>query len=136
MTKINSGYNVYGVGRGFMRAYEVDHITDGRDEYYFVRSTDDLSIVIAPSKYLKHKTKSHRSPETVRRTAFSLCYYLEYLSYCHLTLDDVYNLKYDKQHIHFTGFLDWVKSGQHTDKKRLRPPNNATCNAYLKDVFG
>ena len=36
-------------------------------------------IVLLPSKYLKHKADANRSPNTVRRLALSICYYLNYL---------------------------------------------------------
>ena len=119
-----------------MNRYEVAYLKDGSEIYYYIRSKDDLEIVVAPSKYLKHKTKSHRSPNTIRRIAFSLSYYLNYLDSKDLTLSDVYEMKYDKQHVHFTDFLAYVKSGRHTDDGRIKLPNNATCNAYLHDVFG
>ena len=119
-----------------MNRYQVDHITDGKDVYYFIRYADDMSIVPAPSKYLKHKVKSNRSPNTVKRIAFSLSYYLSYLDELNLTLSDVYNMKYDRQHAHFSDFLIWLRGGNHTQEERMSCPNNATCNAYLKDVFG
>ena len=119
-----------------MNRYTVESITDGEDVYYFLRCADDMSIVAAPSKYLKHKTKSRRSPNTVKRIAFSLSYYLSYLEKLGLTLSDVYDMKYDRQHAHFTDFLLWLRRGGHTEDEHLACPNNATCNAYLKDVFG
>ena len=119
-----------------MSRYQVDQVKDGSEIYYFLRCTDDMSIVVAPTKYLKHKTKSHRAPNTVHRIALSMSYYLNYLDSLNLTLSDIYNMKYDKQHVHFTDFLSYVKSGQHTDAGRIKLPNNRTCNTYLKDVFG
>lgn len=135
MTKRNFEYNVDTVG-GTMNRYEVAHIKDGSEIYYYIRCSEDMSIVAAPSKYLKHKTKSHRSPNTIRRIAFSLSYYLTYLDSLNMTLSDVYEMKYDAQHIHFTDFLAYLQAGKHTDEDRNKLPNNATCNAYLKDVFG
>ena len=119
-----------------MNKYQVDHIADGNEVYYFLRYADDMSIVAAPSKYLKHKAKSSRSPNTLRRIAFSLSYYLSYLDELGMTLSDVYEMKYDRQHAHFTDFLLWLRRGAHTQDHRTSCPNNATCNAYLKDVFG
>ena len=119
-----------------MKKYQVDHIKDGQEIYYFLRYTEDMSIVIAPSKYLKHKTKSHRSPNTVRRIAYALCFYLEYLEENALTLDDVYQMKYDRQHVHFTDFLSWLKSGKHIREGKIACPGNSTCNSYLREVFG
>ena len=134
MTKRNFAYNVDSVG-GSMNRYEVAHVKDGPEVYYYIRCSEDMSIVAAPSKYLKHKTKSHRSPNTIRRIAFSIAYYLTYLDSLGITLSDVYEMKYDRQHIHFTGFLSFLQAGKHT-KERNKLPNNATCNTYLRDVFG
>ena len=119
-----------------MSTYEVASIRDGMQIYFFIRCREDLSIVAAPTKYLKYKTRSHRTPNTIRRIAFSLSYYLTYLDDLGLTLSDIYEMKYDRQHIHFTDFLAYLKDGRHTDRGRLKLPGNATCNAYLKDVFG
>ena len=119
-----------------MNRYQVDHVKDGSYVYYFLVCSEDMSIVAAPTKYLKHKTRSHRSPNTIRRIAFSIAYYLDYLDSRNLTLSDIYEMKYDRQHVHFTDFLTYLKEGRHTDDKRLKLPNNATCNAYLRDVFG
>ena len=126
---------MYSVGGG-MNRYQVDHVKDGSYVYYFLVCSEDMSIVAAPTKYLKHKTRSHRSPNTIRRIAFSIAYYLDYLDSRNLTLSDIYEMKYDRQHVHFTDFLTYLKEGRHTDDKRLKLPNNATCNAYLRDVFG
>ena len=119
-----------------MGRYRMDRIKDGGKTYYIIRHTDDMSLVIAPTKYLKHKTKSNRSPNTVRRIAFSLTVYLSFLEENHLTVGDVLEMKYDRQHVHFTDFLAYVKSGQHTDGKSITCPANTTCNTYLRDVFG
>ena len=135
MTKRNLEYNVDTVG-GTMNRYEVAHIKDGSEIYYYIRCSKDMSIVAAPSKYLKHKTKSHRSPNTIRRIAFSLSYYLTYLDSLGITLSDVYEMKYDRQHIHFTDFLTYLQAGKHKGENRNKLPNNATCNSYLRDVFG
>ena len=62
-----------------MRRYAVETIMDGTVKYYFIRDCETLEIVTLPSRYLKHKIKSKRSPNTVKRSAFSICYYLEYL---------------------------------------------------------
>ena len=118
-----------------MNRYEVAYVKDGPEVYYYIRCSEDMSIVAAPSKYLKHKTKSHCSPNRIRRIAFSISYYLTYLDSLGITLSDVYEMKYDRQHIHFTDFLSFLQAGKHTEE-RNKLPNNATCNSYLRDVFG
>ena len=94
-----------------------------------------MDIVLLPSKYLKHKVKSKRSPNTVRRTAFAICYYLEYLKEIPMEITEVYELDFERQNEHFTDFLYWLKAGNHKEKNNLKPVHNGTCNAYLEDVF-
>lgn len=119
-----------------MNLYYVDHIRDGKHIYYFIRYREDMTIVTCPTKYLMHKTRSNRSHNTVRRIAFSLSYYLTYLEESGMVLSDVFELKYDKQHLHFTDFLQWLKKGQHNRHEKKKVPSNNTCNIYLQDVFG
>ena len=119
-----------------MNRYEVAHIKDGSAIYYFLQNSQDMSIVSAPSKYLKHMTRSHRSPNTIRQVAYSLSYYLNYLDVLNLTVSEVVEMKYDAQHVHFTDFLMYLKRGQHTGSHRIKTPDNASCNAILHHVFG
>ena len=35
-------------------------------------------MVLLPAKYLKHKTVMNYSPNTVKRSAFAICYYFHY----------------------------------------------------------
>ena len=115
--------------------YRVEEIKDGTESYVVIRNTEDLSIVISPTRYLKFKMKIHRSPSTVRSTAFALLFYLRYLQELEMTPDDACALDYDKQYIHFVEFLDWVGNGHHTEGQCGKHPNNSTCNTYLKNVF-
>ena len=96
-----------------------------------------MSIEELPSKYLMHKIKCKRSPNTVKRTAFSICYYMKYMAEKEMELTEVYQLDYEKQTEHFVEFLYWLKAGNHTEQTagEKKCPNEGTCNAYLKDVF-
>lgn len=118
-----------------MRRYAVETIVDGTTKYYFIRDCETLEIVLLPSKYLKHKIKSKRSPNTVKRSAFSICYYLEYLEELSMDIPQVCGLDFEKQNEHFVDFLNWLKAGNHTRENKIRTINNGTCNAYLEDVF-
>ena len=62
-----------------MKRYQVGMIKDVSMKYFYIRDLDTMDIVELPTKYLTHKTKSKRSPNTVRRSAFAILYYLEYL---------------------------------------------------------
>lgn len=99
------------------------------------REYSSCPISRLPSKYLMHKKRSKISPNTIRRSAFALSYYLNFLDEKQLCLDGIYQMKYIEQHEHFTDFLIWLKAGMHSREDYLKLPNNETCNAYLKEVF-
>lgn len=117
-----------------MRRYEVGSAKDGSVRYYFVREAESLQIETLTAKYLVHKTKGNRSPNTVRRAAFALCFYLEYLNEKQMSPTDLYGLSYDEQYQNFTGFLTWLKENTYKAPDQ-KIPRNKTCNAYLRDVF-
>ena len=118
-----------------MAQYVVDMQAEKQEKYYFIREKESMDIVLLPSRYLMHKKRSGVSPNTNRRSAFALVYYFNYLEECSLHLEDVYQMKYAKQHEHFTDYLIWLKSGLHSREDYSKLPNNETCNAYLKEVF-
>ena len=123
-------------GRESMNKYYVDTIVDGKTKYYIIRCRNDMQMVTGASRYLVYKTKTGCSPNSVKRFAFSISYYLCFLDFNKLTVGDVFEMKYDKQHLHFISFLNWVKQGRHINPILKGTPNNSTCNAYLRDVFG
>lgn len=118
-----------------MEKYIVEMQMDKQEKFYFIRENESGDIVYLPSKYLMHKKRSKISPNTIRRSAFALSYYLNFLDEKQLCLDDIYQMKYIEQHEHFTDFLIWLKAGMHSREDYLKLPNNETCNAYLKEVF-
>ena len=119
-------------------SYKVETIKDGTEKYFYIRDLDTMAIEELPSKYLMHKIKCRRSPNTVKRSAFAICYYMGYMEEKEMELTEVYQLGYEKQTEHFVDFLYWLRAGNHTkqsDGKLKKCPNQGTCNAYLKDVF-
>ena len=118
-----------------MAQYAVDLQIEKREKFYFIREKESMDIVLLPSKYLMHKKRSRLSPNTIRRSAFALSYYLNFMDENGLHFDDIYRLKYAKQHEHFTDFLIWLKAGGHSREDYSKLPNNETCNAYLREVF-
>ena len=118
-----------------MAQFVVDMQMEKQEKFYFIREKESMDIVLLPSKYLMHKKRSRISPNTIRRSAFALSYYLNYMDENQLHLDDVYQMKYAEQHEHFTDFLIWLKAGEHSREEYSKLPNNETCNAYLKEVF-
>lgn len=119
-----------------MNPYLVVRRKKGPYLFFRILYRADQSEVVLPTKYLAYKTRANCSPNTVKQIAFSLSYYLSYLEAEDINVEQVFALKFDEQHGHFTDFLRWLKSGCHLDQKRRKTPNNGTCNAYLQDVFG
>lgn len=119
-----------------MNPYTVEKIQDGSTTYFFIRCMEDMSIMPLPTKYLTHMTRARKSPNTVKRIAFSISYYMTYLEEKDVLLGDVSELPYSEQHLHFTEFLAWLKQGRHTEGQERKNPCNSTCNTYLRDVFG
>lgn len=118
-----------------MKRYSVKSILEATTRYYYIQDDQTLEIVLLPTKYLKHQIKSNHSPNTVKRAAFSICWYMQYLSEMQLEITQVYDMEYDKQKEHFVKFLYWIKGGNHREETDKKNPRNGTCNAYLKDVF-
>lgn len=131
-------YTVYGVRKGGeeMKRFMSETVSEGTKQYYYIMDRETLDIALLPSKFLKHKIKSNLSPNTVKRYAFSLCCYLDYLAEKGIDFYQVCELGFEEQSSHFTRFLYWLKEGCHTEKKNIGDADNGTCNAYLKDVFG
>ena len=112
-----------------MAQYVVGMQTEKQEKFYFIREKESMNIVLLPSKYLMHKKRSKISPNTIRRSAFALSYYLNYMDENQLHLDDIYQMKYAEQHEHFTEFLIWLKAGEHlyfygTGKRPVREPES------------
>lgn len=116
-----------------MKRYTVQMVKEGRRKYYYIQDSESYEIVPLASKYLMHKIRTNRSPNTVKRAAFPISYYLNYLTEWHMNYTDVLALNFRDQSEHFIGFLYWLKNRKHVEE--LRHINNATCNAYLSEVF-
>ena len=110
--------------------YKVETIKDGTEKYFFIRNLETMSIEELPSKYLMHKIKCKRSPNTVKRTAFSICYYMKYMAEKEMELTEVYQLDYEKQTEHFVEFLYWLKpetiQSKRLEKRSVRMKEPAT----------
>lgn len=112
----------------------VEKLEDNRKVWYAILESENMNILLEPTKYLNHKIREHCSPNTVRKIAYALSYYLCFLHECGYGIERVLQMKYAKQHEHFVDFLYWVQAGKHSRREKL--PNNATCNSYLETVFG
>ena len=131
-------YSVYAVRKGVrqVKRYTVDFVTEKKQKLYYIQDDETLDLALLPTKYLKHKADANRSPNTVRRIALSICYYMNYLTQIEIDLIEVTRLGFEEQSRHFGQFLYWIKEGNHITDNRIAKTGNGTCNAYLKDVFG
>ena len=77
-----------------MARYIVDSQIDNHEKYYFIREQESQDIVLLPSKYLMHKKRSKLSPNTIRRSAGAISYYLNYIDETGIQLDDVWAVSY------------------------------------------
>ena len=102
---------------------------------FIIQRKEDLSFVYLPSKYLKHLSIVRESPNTVKKVAYSITYYLTYLADRKMKLKEVFELSYGNQTEHFRGFLLWIKYRNNMNDGKCVVKNN-TCNTYLGDVFG
>lgn len=119
-----------------VKRYTVDFVTEKKQKLYYIQDDETLDLALLPTKYLKHKADANRSPNTVRRIALSICYYMNYLTQAEMDLIEVTRLGFEEQSRHFGQFLYWIKEGNHITDNRIAKTGNGTCNAYLKDVFG
>ena len=103
-----------------MRRYELETEREGSAVYFFIRDIETLDIVLLPTKYLMHKIRSKCSPNTIRRSALSILYYLEYIHEKEQELIDIYQMPYVEQTEHFVKFLYWLKAGKHTQDENHR----------------
>lgn len=92
--------------------YIVDKIKEHKTTYYLIRSSEDAAIMPLATKYLAHKVRAHKSPNTVKRAAYSISYFLNYLSDRNEEIIDIYEKSYEEQHKVFSGFLLYIKRGK------------------------
>lgn len=116
-----------------MSRYLVESQLNKGKEIFWIVNADTLILEPLPSKYLKHKSNEHLSPNTVKTIAYAISYYLMYLDEENLTVSEMFDMPYSVQFEHFSDYLEWLKSGRHCDRAQL--PNNNTCNTYLAIVF-
>lgn len=117
-----------------MGKYYADNLKDGKKIYFLIRSVEDDAILPLQTKYLKHKMNERCSRNTVKRIAYALSYYMNFLAENDLSLEMVIDMSFATQQKHFIDYLYWLKAGNHCDRKKS--PSNNTCNSYLQMAFG
>ena len=104
-----------------MNRYRIRISVDGKRKLYYIEDQENYDIVLLPSKYLKHKADANRSPNTVRRLALSICYYLNYLDQTGTELLQVAKKSFEEQSSHFGQFLYWLVEGRHSSSEPEAP---------------
>lgn len=101
-----------------MEHFIVDMQTEKSKKYYFIREEVSQEIVLLPSQYLMHKMRAKGSPNTIKRSALVISYYLNYLSENQLTMEDVPFMLYEvmqqyikKNHIHANDYVFQAEQG-------------------------
>lgn len=110
----------------------IETVIENVDISYLIIKNNKVSEV--ESEYLEYRKKTNASPRSIKRSAYSLCYYLRFLEHRKLDIERVLSLKYKEQHEHFCEFLQFVKAGKHIEAERI-VRKNTTCNMYLGDVL-
>ena len=118
-----------------MNSFIPDRIREGTKIWFLIRCAADHSIEPLSTRYLVFRTKTKASPNTVKRIAFSVSYYLTYLDILHQDTNGVLLSGFTEQFEHFTSFLEWLKNCGHTGNHKGSISENS-CNSYLGDVFG
>ncbi len=117
-----------------MNQYQVEtHEKDGRQFYFLIRK-GTVAIQRESKEYLEYMTTTNHSPNTVKKAAHSVAYYLTFISSQDMKLTDIFSMDYLEQNLHFQNFLRWLQAGNHCSTKKR--PSARTCNSYLLFVFG
>ena len=94
-----------------MKRYKVEMQREGSVKYFiYTGYGNHWKFVLLPSKYLMHQVRANRSPNTIRRNAFALAYYWEYLLEEEHEAEDVYGMDYETQYDFFAEYLKWTES--------------------------
>ena len=104
-----------------MKRYKVETQKEGSIRYFFIRDMESLEIVLLPSKYLMHQVRANRSPNTIRRNAFALAYYWEYLLENEKKAEDIYEMDYETQYDYFVRISEMAESRKAYRQFRKRP---------------
>ena len=56
-----------------MKRYSVETVTESAVQYFYIQDCETMEMELLPSRYLVHKVKANRAPNTVQRAAVALC---------------------------------------------------------------
>lgn len=113
--------------------YKVEKHKNGAAPVYWISADgrlDEMSF-----EYIELLRKQNKSPNTLKRYAWSITYFYNYLTLTEVDFDGIGNMSFFEQVDLFRGFLLWLKSGKHKTHKHEGTIKNKTCNDILKDVL-
>ena len=113
--------------------YKVERHDNGGTPTYWISM--DGRIEKTSFMYLQYLKKQNKSPNTIKRYAWSICYFLNYLQSANVEFENIACKGLMEQIDVFKGFLCWIKEGKHKVRKNSKEIKNKSCNDRLKDVF-
>lgn len=87
-----------------MTRFSVQTEKEGNKKFFYILDQNQMEPELLSSQYLMHKIRSNRSPNTVRRAAFAINYYLEFLEERQKRITEVLEMPFDEQNTHFIDF--------------------------------
>ena len=113
--------------------YKVEKHNNGSVPVYWISADGRLDE--RSFGYIDLLRKQNKSPNTLKRYAWSITYFYNYLISIGVDFDGIGNMDFFEQVDLFKGFLLWLKAGKHKTHKHEGIIKNKTCNDILKDVL-
>ena len=93
-----------------MARYAVEHIWEGKQEYFLIRDHQSWQMVLLPSKYLTHLIRANRSPNTVGRRQNPSGSIWNIWMKKEMELSQVAELEFQEQYEHYVGISPLAES--------------------------
>lgn len=113
--------------------YKVEKHKNGSVPVYWISADGRLDE--RSFGYIDLLKKQNKSPNTLKRYAWSITYFYNYLTSVGVDFDGIGDIGFFEQVDLLRGFLLWLKSGKHKIHKHEGTIKNKTCNDTLKDVL-
>ena len=113
--------------------YKVEKHNNGSVPVYWISADGRLDE--RSFGYIDLLRKQNKSPNTLKRYAWSITYFYNYLISIGVDFDGIGNMNFFEQVDLLRGFLHWLKAGKHKTHKHEGIIKNKTCNDILKDVL-
>ena len=113
--------------------YKVEKHKNGSVPVYWISADGRLDE--RSFGYIDLLRKQNKSPNTLKRYAWSITYFYNYLSSVGADFDGIADMGFFEQVDLLRGFLLWLKAGKHKTHKHEGIIKNKTCNDILKDIL-